>query len=87
VTAIPGVIFLGSLDGHLRAYSSQTGKILWDFNTVRDYSTVNGVPAYGGSLNGPGAVVVGGILYVNSGYIRFGETPGNVFLAFSANGK
>jgi polyvinyl alcohol dehydrogenase (cytochrome) len=87
VTAIPGVIFSGSLDGHLRAYSSQTGKILWDFNTVRDYSTVNGVPAYGGSLNGPGAVVVGGILYVNSGYIRFGETPGNVFLAFSANGK
>jgi polyvinyl alcohol dehydrogenase (cytochrome) len=87
VTAIPGVVFSGSLDGHLRAYSSETGKILWDFNTLRDFATVNGVAAHGGSLNGPGAVVVGGIVYVNSGYIRFGEAPGNVLLAFSANGK
>jgi polyvinyl alcohol dehydrogenase (cytochrome) len=87
VTAIPGVIFSGSLDGHLRAYSSQTGKILWDFNTVRDFSTVNRVPSHGGSLNGAGAIVVGGTLYVNSGYIRFGETPGNVLLAFSVDGK
>ena len=87
VTAIPGVIFSGSLDGHLRAYSSQTGKILWDYNTVRDFSTVNGVPSRGGSLNGPGAVVVGGVLYVNSGYIRFGEASGNVLLAFSVDGK
>jgi len=87
VTAIPGVIFSGSLDGHLRAYSSQTGKIMWDFDTVQDFSTVNGIPSHGGSLNGPGAVVVGGILYVNSGYIRFGEAPGNVLLAFSVDGK
>ena len=87
VTAIPGVIFSGSLDGYLRAYSSQTGKILWDFNTVQDYSTVNGIPAHGGSLNGPGAVIVGGMLYVNSGYGRFGEAAGNVLLAFSVDGK
>jgi len=87
VTAIPGVIFSGSLDGHLRAYSSETGKIVWDFNTVRDFSTVNGVSSHGGSLNGPGAVVVGGRLYVNSGYVRFGEAPGNVVLAFSVDGK
>jgi polyvinyl alcohol dehydrogenase (cytochrome) len=87
VTTVPGVIFSGSLDGHLRAYSSHTGKILWDFNTIQDYSTVNGVPAHGGSLNGPGAVVVGGMLYVNSGYGRFGEAAGNVFLAFSVDGK
>jgi polyvinyl alcohol dehydrogenase (cytochrome) len=87
VTAIPGVIFSGSLDGHLRAYSSQTGKIMWDYDTVRGFSTVNGIPSHGGSLNGPGAVVVGGTLYVNSGYIRFGEAPGNVLLAFSVDGK
>jgi polyvinyl alcohol dehydrogenase (cytochrome) len=87
VTAIPGVIFSGALDGHLRAYSSLTGKILWDYDTVRDFSTVNGVPSHGGSLNGPGAVVVGGMLYVNSGYSRFGEAGGNVLLAFSVDGK
>ena len=83
MTAIPSVIFSGSLDGHLRAYASQTGRVLWDYDTVRDFSTVNGVAARGGSLNGPGAVVVGDMLYVNSGYSRFGEAPGNVLLAFS----
>ena len=73
VTAIPGVVFSGSMDGHLRAYSSEEGKILWDFDTIREYSTVNGVRASGGALNGPGAVVVGGMVYTNSGYSRFGE--------------
>ncbi|MGA2716822.1 MAG: PQQ-binding-like beta-propeller repeat protein [Bryobacteraceae bacterium] len=82
VTAIPGVVFSGSLDGHLRAYSAEEGKILWDFDTVRDYETVNGVHARGGALNGPGAVVVGGMLFVNSGYGRNGVLAGNVLLAF-----
>jgi polyvinyl alcohol dehydrogenase (cytochrome) len=87
VTAIPGVVFSGSLDGHLRAYSAKDGKIVWDFDTVRDYQTVNGVRASGGSLSGPGAVVAGGMLFVNSGYPRQGGTPGNVLLAFSIDGK
>jgi polyvinyl alcohol dehydrogenase (cytochrome) len=87
VTAIPGVVFSGSLDGHLRAYSAEEGKVLWDFDTVREYQTVNGVKATGGSLNGPGAVVVGGMLFVNSGYVRLGSIPGNVLLAFSIDGK
>jgi polyvinyl alcohol dehydrogenase (cytochrome) len=82
VTAIPGVVFSGSEDGHLRAYSAEEGRVLWDFDTVRDYQTVNGVPGNGGSLSGPGAVVVGGMLFVNSGYGRAGM-PGNVLLAFA----
>jgi polyvinyl alcohol dehydrogenase (cytochrome) len=87
VTAIPGVVFSGSLDGHLRAYSAEEGKIVWDFDTVRNYQTVNGVRATGGSLNGPGWVVAVGMLFVNSGYARLGSIPGNVFLAFSVDGK
>ena len=86
VTVIPGVVFSGSLDGHLRAYSAEEGKTIWDFDTVREYETVNGVRAVGGSLNGPGAVVVGGMLFVNSGYARLGSIPGNVLLAFSVDG-
>jgi polyvinyl alcohol dehydrogenase (cytochrome) len=82
VTAIPGVVFSGSMDGHLRAYTAEEGRILWDFDTVRGYETVNGVPASGGSLSGPGAVVVGGMVFVNSGY-RSGSLPGNVLLAFA----
>ncbi|HWX56035.1 MAG TPA: PQQ-binding-like beta-propeller repeat protein [Verrucomicrobiae bacterium] len=87
VTAIPGVVFSGGLDGHLRAYSAEDGRILWDIDTEREYSTVNGVKANGGSLDGPGSVVVGGMLYVNSGYAFVGGTLGNVLLAFSIDGK
>jgi len=87
VTAIPGVIFSGGLDGHLRAYSAQDGHILWDVDTAKDFQTANGVKAHGGALDGPGAVIVGGTLFVNSGYAFLGAAPGNVLLAFSVDGK
>lgn len=83
VTAIPGVVFAGSLDGHIRAYSATDGSVLWDFNTVRNFETVNGVPAKGGGVDGPGAVVVGGMVLVGSGYQRTGGMGGNVLLAFA----
>ena len=83
VTAIPGVVFSGSDDGHLRAYAAEDGRVLWDFDTVRDYETVNGVPGKGGSLDGAGPVLAGGMLFVNSGYARNGAIAGNVLLAFA----
>jgi polyvinyl alcohol dehydrogenase (cytochrome) len=87
VTAIPGVIFSGGVDGHLRAYSAKDGVVVWDVDTERDYATVNGVKASGGSLDEAGPVIVGGILYVNSGYFFQGSTAGNVLLAFSVDGE
>lgn len=81
VTGIPGVVFSGSLDGHLRAYSTADGHMLWDVDTVRDYNTLNGVKAAGGSLDGPGPAIAGGMLFVNSGYGAFGGMAGNVLLA------
>jgi polyvinyl alcohol dehydrogenase (cytochrome) len=86
VSAIPGVAFSGSVDGHLRAYSATDGTVVWDFDTVRTYDTVNGVPARGGSLNVAGPAISGGTLIVNSGYAPNGM-PGNVLLAFSVDGK
>ncbi len=82
ITAIPGAVFSGSVDGHMRAYSSKDGHILWDFDTVREFKTVNGVPAKGGSMDGPGPVVVNGMVYVPSGYGNWGGNAGNVLLAF-----
>ena len=87
VTAIPGAVFSGGLDGHLRAYAASNGEIIWDVDTAQSYSTVNGVPGHGGSLDGPGAVIVDGVLYVNSGYAKLGTAPGNALLAFSIDGK
>jgi polyvinyl alcohol dehydrogenase (cytochrome) len=83
VSAIPGVVFSGSHDGHLRAYETETGRIVWAFDTAQSFETVNGVAASGGSLDHGGATVAGGMVYVNSGYGRINGQPGNVLLAFA----
>jgi polyvinyl alcohol dehydrogenase (cytochrome) len=83
LTAIPGIVFSGSMDGHMRAFASEDGQLVWDFDTRRDFPTVNGVAAKGGAIDGPGPVVVNGMLFMNSGYGRFGGAPGNVLLAFA----
>jgi polyvinyl alcohol dehydrogenase (cytochrome) len=85
VTAISGAVLSGTMDGRFYAYESQTGKILWQFDSVRDYTTVNGVKANGGSMSNSGATVVDGMVFVNSGYSHHGGIiPGNALLAFSA---
>ena len=84
-TVIPGVIFAGSLDGHLRAYDTAHGDAIWDFDTAQEFRTTNGVRAHGGSLNGAGPAIVAGMLYVNTGYTN--AMAGNVLLAFSVEGK
>jgi polyvinyl alcohol dehydrogenase (cytochrome) len=83
VTAIAGVVFSGSMDGHVRGYNVKDGKVIWDFDTAREFQTVNGIKAKGGSIDGPGAVVANGMLFISSGYSRFGGMPGNVLLAFA----
>ena len=88
VTALDGVVFSGSLDGHLRAYDSETGEIMWEYNTLNTYSTVNGVTAIGGSINGPGPAIAQGHVYVNSGYGMWNMwIPGNALIALSVNGE
>ena len=82
VTLTDGIIFAGALNGILRAYSSQDGRILWTTDTRRDWPTVNGVKGYGGAIDSAGPVVAGGLLIVNSGYDKFGQIPGNVMLVF-----
>ncbi len=86
-TLIPGVVFSGSLDGHLRAYSTKDGAVVWDLDTLRDFETVNGVKAHGGSLNATGPTIAGGIMFVNSGYSQLMGMGGNVLLALSVDGK
>ncbi|MFO1409124.1 MAG: PQQ-binding-like beta-propeller repeat protein [Steroidobacteraceae bacterium] len=86
-TLIPGAVFSGAQDGHLRAYAADDGRVLWDFDTARAFPTVNGVAAVGGSLDHGGPVVVDGVLYVLSGYGRINGQPGNLLLALSVDGK
>jgi polyvinyl alcohol dehydrogenase (cytochrome) len=78
VTVMPGSAFSGSMDGHLRAYSTIDGKIMWDYDTAKDFQTKNGIKASGGPLDHGGATIVNGMVYLNSG---------NTLLAFSVDGK
>lgn len=87
VTVIDGVAFAGSMTGILRAYSTIDGSVLWEFDSVRSFDTVNGVPAAGGAIDGAGPTVANGMLYLNSGYPNGGGMPGNVLIALSVDGR
>jgi polyvinyl alcohol dehydrogenase (cytochrome) len=82
LTAIPGAILSGALDGGLRAYSTRDGSVLWTFDCNREFATVNGVRGHGGGIDGPGPVVAGGMLYANCGNGGLVGIPGNVLVAF-----
>ncbi len=84
VSVIPGVMFSGGMDGMLRAVSTGNGQLLWEFDTAREFQTVNNVPAKGGSIGAGGPTVADGMLFVGSGYVGFQNgVPGNVLLAFA----
>lgn len=83
-TAVLGAVFSGSLDGHLRAYDTNDGAVIWDFDATRDFVTVNGVKAHGGAFNNGGPAVVNGMVYAHAGYTN--QLDGNVLLAFAVPG-
>jgi len=84
VTLIPGALLSGARDGMVRAVSSRTGQLLWEFDSQREFTTVNGVPARGGSAASGGPIVANGMVFIGSGYPGFqGGQPGNVLLAFA----
>ena len=88
VSAMPGVVFGGSMDGRFRAFDTSTGRILWEFNTAAaQVKTVSGREAIGGVLDGAGPTIAGGMVYVNSGYQGRSGTPGTVLMAFSVDGR
>jgi polyvinyl alcohol dehydrogenase (cytochrome) len=91
VTAIPGAVFSGAQDGHIRAFAAKDGALLWDFDTTgQPYQPINtDTPVNGGQIDATGATVAKGVVYVESGYGGFGAANGGmaVLLAFSVDGK
>lgn len=84
ITAIPGAVLAGHMDGRLRAYDSTTGRVVWEIDTTREWPTVSGETARGGSFGGgAGPLVVNGRLYAVSGYGLYFHMPGNVLLVFA----
>jgi polyvinyl alcohol dehydrogenase (cytochrome) len=83
-TAMPGVVFLAGSDGKLHALSTADGHVLWEYDTAREFKTVNDVPAKGGAIASIGPSIANGMLFIGSGYAVTGTNSGNVLLAFSA---
>jgi polyvinyl alcohol dehydrogenase (cytochrome) len=83
-SALPGAVIAGAMDGHLRAYDKNTGRIIWDLDTAVSFDTLDGGQAHGGSIGGgAGPVFRGDMMFVNSGYGIYFHMPGNVLLAFA----
>jgi len=83
VSVVPGAVFSGGIDGVLRAYSTTNGSVLWSFDTARDFDTVNGVAARGGSIDVGGPAIARGMVLTTSGNGTWGGRRGNVLLAFA----
>ena len=82
-TAIEGAVLAGAMDGRLRAYDRDTGSVIWEFDSVKTFNTLDGQTAQGGSFGGgQGPVFKDGMMYINSGYGVYFHMPGNVLLAF-----
>jgi len=99
ISVMPGAVFAGSMEGMFRAYSTEDGKILWEFDTTQGYTSVNGLDVHGGSINATGPTIANGKVFINSGYggimnagsmggggAKKGQ-DGNVLLVFSVDGK
>ena len=87
ISSSPGLVYAGSMDGWFRVLNSDTGEVLWDFNTARDFTSVTGVDGRGGAIESDGPVIDGGQIFLSSGYDKWGEFPGNVLLVFAPRAK
>ena len=56
--------------------------MVFAFDTLGDFDTVNGVPGRGGSIDSHSVFAGAGMVFAASGYGSFGQPEGNVLLAF-----
>ena len=80
-------VVAGAIDGRLYIYDAASGDIVWQYDTLRDFPTLNGIEGKGGSIDSQSVFAGAGMLFVGSGYGAFGQAPGNVLLAFRPKGK
>lgn len=80
---VDNAVVTGTPQGMLRIFDNETGEVLFEYMTNRKFAkTVSGVPGQGGGLDSAPYIAGDGTLFVQSGYARFGEPPGNVLIAF-----
>lgn len=79
---VDGAVVSGTLGGELFVLDGKTGQLLNKIDTVGPVKTINPIEGKGGSIDAHGVSVGAGMVFVSSGYTAFGETPGNVLIAY-----
>ena len=80
--SVDGAVIAAGLDGRVFIFNSESGELLFQYDTAVDFVTVNGVPGKGGSIDSHSIAAGSGMVFIGSGYGQFSQTPGNVLLAF-----
>lgn len=83
ISAGPGIVVTGGLDGILEVVKADDGERLWSFDTNREFTSVNNIPTKGGGIDAHGAMLADNLLIVSSGYGSFFQEGGNALLVFS----
>jgi polyvinyl alcohol dehydrogenase (cytochrome) len=80
---VDGAIVGGTLGGHIVILDSKTGAVINALDTTLPTTPINnGVVGKGGSIDAHGISAGAGMIFVNSGYGSFSQTPGNVLIAY-----
>lgn len=80
-------VIAGSIDGRIYIYDAKTGDVVWQYDTLRDFETLNGIAAKGGAIDSHSIFAGDGMIFIGSGYGGFSQPPGNVLLAFRPKKK
>ncbi len=79
---VDGAIVGGTLGGQVIILDGKDGKVLKTFDSTAPVTPLNtAVAGKGGSIDSHGLSAGAGMIFVNSGYGSFSQTPGNVLIA------
>ena len=81
VTVVGDVVFAGGMDGVMRVHNIKNGTELLSVDTTKDFTSITGETARGGSLGGAAAATVqDGLVVISSVYGIYNHMPGNLLL-------
>ena len=84
ISVISGKVFAGAMDGVMRAHNADTGKVIYQIDTTKPFTSISGEMATGGSFGGgSGAVAKNGLVVISSGYGIYAHMPGNMLMMLS----
>jgi len=79
---IDGAVVGATLGGQVIILDAKNGKVLKQIDTIGPVKTINpAIPGKGGSIDSHGISAGAGMIFINSGYGSFSQTPGNVLIA------